>query len=346
MNETYEISGELEWRGYGNFALFKDTGAKIARHKAQLAELPHADDTLVARARHTYALASLYWARHENDESLAYLQRALGLAERLQDRRLQSWCCNGLGDVYADMGRHDDAIAAYQRALFFDATSAYSYLSLGGEYGWFLGDHKGAIAAYERALELGGLDAHLVSIVHNGLGEEHRALGDEEAAIAAYQRAIEADPGFLSPHNNLGSIYMKRHAFPEARHHFEERIRLRPQHSLGAYVSLGIMARHEGDPAAEACFRRALESFEAAWQARYDTPAGFLEKKALALIGLGHRVEALQTLREMLAQREPGDEIELYRYELLRTAPCPPDGIDEMIALLSPPCEGSARARW
>jgi tetratricopeptide (TPR) repeat protein len=191
-----------------------------------------------------------------------------------------------------------------------------------------------AIAAYQRALELSGLNTHLISIVHCGLGSAHYALGNEDAAIAAYQHAVEADPGFLSPHDNLGIIAMKRHEFPTARRHFEERIRLRPQHSLGAYVSLGIMARHEGNPESTAYFRRGLESFEAAWRARYDTPAGFLEKKALALIGLGHHEEALSTLREMLAQRAPGDVIELFRYELLRTAPNPPDGIDEMIALL------------
>jgi hypothetical protein len=36
----------------------------------------------------------------------------------------------------------------------------------------------------------------------------------------------------------------------------------------------------------------------------------------------------------MLTQRVPGDDVELFRYELLRMAPDPPDGVDEMIALL------------
>ena len=59
-----------------------------------------------------------------------------------------------------------------------------------------------------------------------------------------------------------------------------------------------------------------------------------LEKKSLALIGLGHREEALRTLGDMLARRIPGDDVELFRYELLRTAPNPPDGVHKMIALL------------
>jgi tetratricopeptide (TPR) repeat protein len=324
----------MEWRGYGDFSLFQDTDAKISQHKTRLAGLAHIEGTRVARAKHVYALAGLHWAKHRDAEALGYFQQAVRLAEKLGDVRFQSWCYNGLGDVHVGMGCHDEAVAAYQRALTLDPTSAYSYMSLGCVYGDLLNRPQEAIAAYQCALELGRLNAHLVSIVHCGLGNVHYGLGNEELAIAAYQRAVEADPGFLSPHDNLGIIAMKRHEFPTARRHFEERIRLRPQHSLSAYVSLGIMARHEGDPNSETHFRRALESFEAAWKARYDTSAGLLEEKALALIGLGRREEALRTLGEMLAQRVPGDDIEFFRYELLGTAPNPPDGVDEAIALL------------
>lgn len=52
------------------------------------------------------------------------------------------------------------------------------------------------------------------------------------------------------------------------------------------------------------------------------------------MIGLGRRKEALKTFSEMLDQRVPGDEVEFFRYELLRASPDPPDGIDEMMSLL------------
>lgn len=334
MDETNEISREMEWRGYGDFSLFQDTDVKITQHKKRLASLSPVEATCVARAKHVYALAGLYWAKHEYAEALGYFQKAARLAEQLGDVRLRSWCYNGLGNTYVGTDCYEEAITAYERALTLDATSAYSCMSLGCVYGDLLNRPQEAIVAYQRALELGGLNAHLISIVHCGLGNAYYALDNEEMAIAAYQRAVEADPGFLSPHDNLGIIAMKRHEFPTARRHFEERIRLRPQHSLGAYVSLGIMARHKGDPNSETYFRRALESFEAARRARYDTLAGLLENKALALIGLGHREEALRTLREMLARRVPGDDVGLFRYELLRTAPKPPYGVDEMITLL------------
>ena len=64
---------------------------------------------------------------------------------------------------------------------------------------------------------------------------------DTDAKIARYKAQLAG----LAEDDH---IHMRRHAFGEARHHFEDRIRLQPQHSLGAYVSLGMMAWHEGDP--------------------------------------------------------------------------------------------------
>jgi len=62
--------------------------------------------------------------------------------------------------------------------------------------------------------------------------------------------------------------------------------------------------------------------------------AGLLAGKAIALLCLGQKDKALAALKEALAQRLPGDVIEFTRYELLRAAPQPPEGIEEMIALL------------
>jgi tetratricopeptide (TPR) repeat protein len=127
VNEPRPVPEELTWQGYGNYALFQDIDAKIAQHSAQLADLPEDDHTLAARAGHAYALAGLYWASHAYDRSLVCFEQALGLAERLEDRQLQSWCCNGLGDLRAAMGESEGAIAAYRRAIALDPTSAYAY---------------------------------------------------------------------------------------------------------------------------------------------------------------------------------------------------------------------------
>jgi len=52
------------------------------------------------------------------------------------------------------------------------------------------------------------------------------------------------------------------------------------------------------------------------------------------LLCLDQKDEALQVLKDAIAQMTPGDTIEFESYTLLQTAPAPPDGIEEMIALL------------
>ncbi len=228
-----------------------------------------------------------------------------------------------------EIGKRDEAVAAYQRAIELDPKVAYSHRGLGNVYR-DLGRHDEAIAAYQRAIELDPKDA----APHNGLGSVCRDLGRYDEAIAAFQRAIELDPQSASPHNNLAGIYMDRREFVKARHHFNERVRLAPDTALGALVSLGIIARYEGSADSGGYFRRALDVWDTAWRTRLQTPAGLLENKALALVCLGQREEALKTLHEALAQRMPGGKIEFFRHELLKEAPNPPEGIGEMIALL------------
>ena len=112
-------------------------------------------------------------------------------------------------------------------------------------------------------------------------------------------------------------------------------MRLSPDDALAAEICLGVIACHRGDAeAARHHFERALAVWDSAWIRRLQTPAGLLENKALALLGLGHSQEAIATLQQALDQRLPGDTIEFYIYDLLATAPEPPDGLEEMVALL------------
>jgi tetratricopeptide (TPR) repeat protein len=358
------IARELAWRDLvDDRTLREDTDAKIQLRLALLTDLPEGDETMAARADLLSSLTWLYFVKSEYKESIRLWQQTLGLAERLEDANLQSQCHNGLGVVYAameyhddaiaeyqraikidpgfaaphyglgrvyrDLGRTDDAIAAYQRAIELDPKYATPHNGLGNVYA-DLGRTDDAIAAYQRAIELDPKSAY----PHNGLGNVYRDLGRADDAIAEYQRAIELDPKYASPHNNLAGIYMEQREFAQAQYHFNERIHLSPDTALNALVSLGIIARYQDDANSDDYFRRALTLWDKAWQARLQTPTGLLENKALALVCLGQREEALETLRDALDQRVPGDTLEFFRYELLAEAPKPPDGIDEMMEML------------
>lgn len=87
-------------------------------------------------------------------------------------------------------------------------------------------------------------------------------------------------------------------------------------------------------PYSEGYFQQALAQWDKAWQEHLQSVAGLLENKAIALLCLGQKQEALSTLTQALRQWLPADVIDFALYDLLRTAPHPPDGVEEMIAML------------
>jgi len=392
------VAREFAWRGFEDRTLRQDTEAKIALREALLADLPEADETLAARAELQFTLGGLYWAGRQYERAVESFSAALEGAIRTGNERLEVWCYNGLGNVYAGLGRQEEAIAAFQRAIELDPTLAAPRNGLGAVYAGLgrqeeaiaayrraieldptdaaphnglgnvyadqgrqeealaafqraieldptyayphnglgnvyrdLGRQEEAIAAYRRAIELDPTDAY----PHNGLGTVYRALGRQEEAIAAYQRAIELDPTLATPHNNLGDEYLQLGRLEEAEAEFQERTRLSPDDALSAEVCLGVIARHRGDnEAAARHFERALAIWDTGWQRRLQSPAGLLENKALALLGLGRPQEALAALRQALDQRLPGETIDFYIYDLLAAASESPAGLEEMMALL------------
>jgi tetratricopeptide (TPR) repeat protein len=254
VEHAVERTGELAWRGFRERLSPEERRARIDLRERLLAELPETEETAASRAALHYTLGGLcYWDRRY-EEAVAHFRTAHDLAERLENTQLQAWSLNGLGNVYDDLGRHEEAIAAYQRAIELDPEYASPHNGLGNVYD-DLGRHEEAIAAYQRAIEL---DPEYAS-PHNGLGNVYDDLGRHEEAIAAYQRAIELDPEYASPHNGLGNVYYQQGRHEEAIAAYQRAIELDPElasphNGLGnVYDDLG---RHEE---AIAAYQRAIE---------------------------------------------------------------------------------------
>ncbi|HEV8643253.1 MAG TPA: tetratricopeptide repeat protein [Methylomirabilota bacterium] len=111
----------------------------------------------------------------------------------------------GLGDALAAKGDIDGAIAAYQKALAFNAVNSRVHVSLGKIYYGEKGLYYEAVNAYKRAIDL---DSRSVE-ARMGLGEVYEDKGLYKEAIEEYRRVIEAEPTHAEALYNLALVYEK-----------------------------------------------------------------------------------------------------------------------------------------
>jgi tetratricopeptide (TPR) repeat protein len=135
------------------------------------------------------------------------------------------------------MGRLDEAIAAYRRAVELKADRpnlAVAYSNLGHAL-VERGQPREALAALRTALELNPDYAQ----AHDGLGKALAEMGRLDEAIAAYRRAIELKPALAEAHCNLGVALGHKGRLDEAVAAYRQAIRHKPG-LIQAHFNLGI----------------------------------------------------------------------------------------------------------
>ncbi len=111
----------------------------------------------------------------------------------------------GLGDARAAKGDIDGAVAAYQKALAYNAVNPKVHMSLGKIYYAEKGLYYESVQAYKRAIEL---DPQSVE-ARMGLGEVYEDKGLYKEAIEEYRKVIEADGKHTGAMYNLALVYEK-----------------------------------------------------------------------------------------------------------------------------------------
>lgn len=192
------------------------------------------------------------------------------------------------GVALQDLGRHDNAVASYRRALKVKPDYAEAHSNLGVALKE-LGHLDNAVVSYRQALEiqpnlakvhsnlgnalkdLGQLDEAVASCLraleinpdyaeaHNNLGIALKALGQLNNAVASYRRALEIKPDYAEAHNNLGIVQKDLGQLDNAVASYRRALEIKPDYA-DAHSSLGVALQDLGQlDNALTCYRRALE---------------------------------------------------------------------------------------
>jgi tetratricopeptide (TPR) repeat protein len=108
---------------------------------------------------------------------------------------------DGLGVALNAKGKHDEAIMQYKKVLEIDPKDASAY----GNWGVALDDegkHDEAIMQYKKVLEINPKDA----IAYNNWGNSLSSEGKYDEALVKYAKSVEVDPTYARAYNNWGNV--------------------------------------------------------------------------------------------------------------------------------------------
>ena len=167
-------------------------------------------------------------------EAIAAYDQAL----RLDPDNAAAYFNRGLARSH--LGRHAASVADYGQALRLDPDNAAAYFNRGYDQGQ-LGQHAKAVADYDQALRLNPNDA--VAYFNRGLAKKR--LDRHADAIADYDQALRLDPDNAAAYFNRGYARgeLGRHA--DAVADYDQALRLDPD-NIAAYFNRGYDRRQLG----------------------------------------------------------------------------------------------------
>ena len=182
------------------------------------------------------------------DEAVTHYRRALHLRPDFAEAH------NNLGHALLDLGQFNDAAASCRRAAELKPGYAEAHDALGSAQ-LALGRIDEALTSYRRALEIEPQFAE----AHNNFGNLWLELGRIDEALASYRRALKIDPNLAGAHNNLGNGLRSLGELEDAAASYGRALEINPDFAE-AHCNLGVTLRLQGNTAAaQASCRRALE---------------------------------------------------------------------------------------
>lgn len=158
--------------------------------------------------------------RGDNETAVVLITKASEISP------LISFIHNNLGMAWHDLGKIDQAISCYRRAIHLEASYIEPWLNLGTAYQ----DQENlseAISCFRHVLK------HVPDSAkaHNNLGRSLCDQGELEQGLEHLRKAIEIDPANASAFGNIGIILCKQQKNSEAKFYLERAVSLDPDNA-------------------------------------------------------------------------------------------------------------------
>ncbi len=164
-----------------------------------------------------YVLAVVQATLGKNDDALANYDRALAL----QPRHAEAW--SNRGNTLKSLKRYDEALDSFDKAL--AAQPDYpAALSNRGAALFEMGRYEDALATYDRSL---AIRPDQVVALYNRGGALQK-LGRFEEAVESYDRALSVNPALVEAHANRGNTLNALQRYEDALASFDRALALRP----------------------------------------------------------------------------------------------------------------------
>ena len=178
-------------------------------------------------------------------------------------RVIDAWF--NLGNAHFKVGRYEDAIKYFKRALELKPDYDLPVINMANAYRR-LGRDEAALAGYEHYLTIDPKNAP----VHYQIGEIYLDRNDVARAEQSFRRALEIDGRTASARNALGAIAVKRGDLATGERETRAAIAIKATVRL-AHFNLGVIAEERGDlAAAEAEYKKELVAYADAYRASFN----------------------------------------------------------------------------
>jgi tetratricopeptide (TPR) repeat protein len=201
--QILQSAAEATWQGTGEYTdPVEDIDAKISFRESLLTNLPIGNESASVNGSLLLTLGILHWRKGDYEKASEFLKTALEIAISIKDKWFAAECFNAIALVKTGLGRTDEAIEAYQRAIHLAPNQIFPWNNLGILFSK-LERNEDAVVAFKKAIENKPGDA----VSWNGLGEVYLKLDRTDDAIRAYLKAIEFAPNFAAAWCGLGSAF-------------------------------------------------------------------------------------------------------------------------------------------